>query len=90
MTTPSGDFCFLAVNDLHFAGEDAGDGLARIIRRMNGHPEQPEFCLVLGDLAEHGSETELRTVRTALEGLAMPWHAVLGNHDPASDGDLAA
>jgi 3',5'-cyclic AMP phosphodiesterase CpdA len=48
---------------------------------MKAHAEQPEFCLVVGDLAENGKPTELGPVRDLLKTLGIPAYAVIGNHD---------
>ena len=37
--------------------------------------------LALGDLAEHGSDSEYSDARAALERLGAPIHAAMGNHD---------
>jgi 3',5'-cyclic AMP phosphodiesterase CpdA len=78
MTSP---FTFLVANDLHYHNEQDDPWLARLFDRMNGQAEQPEFLLLLGDLAENGSEQQLTNVKSALDWLAMPVYPVIGNHD---------
>ena len=48
----------------------------------------PDFTLVLGDLADHGTAAELAAARAALDWLHGPWLALRGNHDvaPGADG----
>ena len=76
-----GAFHFLVVNDLHYIDQRDGRWLERVIRQMKAHAEQPEFCLVVGDLAENGKPTELGPVRDLLKTLGIPAYAVIGNHD---------
>ena len=50
--------------------------------------DAPDFTLVLGDLADHGTADELAAARAALDWLHGPWLALRGNHDvaPGADG----
>jgi 3',5'-cyclic AMP phosphodiesterase CpdA len=42
---------------------------------------------MVGDLAEHGTSSELGPMRDILHSLRMDFHAVIGNHDYRSDTD---
>lgn len=42
---------------------------------------------MVGDLAEHGTRSELGAMRDVLRSLRMDFHVVLGNHDYLSDQD---
>ena len=84
------DFHFLVVNDIHYLDKDCGHWLEGVIRRMNAHKEKPEFCLVAGDLAEHGRKEQLAAMRDLLKTLAMPAHVVIGNHDYVTQTDRKA
>src|SRR5439155_1089399 len=74
----------------HRQGADRGRWLEGVIRRMNRHKEKPEFCLVAGDLAEHGRKEQLAAMRDLLKTLAMPAHVVIGNHDYVTQTDRKA
>jgi predicted phosphodiesterase len=82
-----GDFHFLAVNDIHYRDKDCGKWLAGIVRQMKAHKEKPEFCLLAGDLAEHGKAAELTPVRNIFKGLGIPVYVVIGNHDYLAQDD---
>jgi 3',5'-cyclic-AMP phosphodiesterase len=84
------DFHFLVVNDIHYLDKDCGRWLEDVIRRMNAHKEKPDFCLVAGDLAEHGRKEQLAAMRDLLKTLAMPAHVVIGNHDYLTQTDRKA
>jgi hypothetical protein len=46
-----------------------------------------DFCLVVGDLAEHGSAEQLGSVREILSTLKLPVHVVIGNHDYSAQNE---
>lgn len=81
---------FVILNDLHYQSPACGEWLERVVRQINSEPDQPEFAVVLGDLAEEGTRDQLQHVRGILDELAMPWHAVIGNHDYAAGDDRSA
>ena len=58
-------FRFVVVNDLHYIDGECGKWLSGVMTRIK--TEQPDFCLVAGDLTEHGKEEHLRGVREVLE-----------------------
>jgi predicted MPP superfamily phosphohydrolase len=79
-------FRFAVLNDLHYMDVRDGPWLEGLVARVNGAGggaggKDPELCLVLGDLAETGSRTELSAAREILGGLRMPYYVVPGNHD---------
>lgn len=76
----SGSFRFLVVNDLHYMTSECGVWLEKAMRQMKAHPGV-EFCLVAGDLCEHGTAEELAGARDALKVLGLPTYVVVGNHD---------
>jgi len=45
-------FRFVVVNDTHYMSPECGAWLAGVVRQMKS--DQPEFCLLAGDLTEHG------------------------------------
>src|SRR5262249_28104066 len=54
------------------------------------HAEKPEFCLIVGDLAEDGKAAELTPVRDAFKELGLPVYQVIGNHDYQPPNDRKA
>lgn len=78
---PIGPFTFVALNDTHFQTDRCGAWFDRVLRRIKSHRPRPAFCLVLGDLSEHGTSLELAAMQDSLRQLPGPWHAVPGNHD---------
>jgi 3',5'-cyclic AMP phosphodiesterase CpdA len=80
----------VALNDTHFQGPRCAEWFERVGASIRSHPEGPEFCLVLGDLSEHGTRAELGAMREALGGFGRPYYAVIGNHDYTADTDRSA
>lgn len=80
-----GNFRFVVVNDLHYIDRECGKWLSAVIDKIKA--ERPEFCLVGGDLTEHGKAEHLQGVREVLERLDVPYHVVIGNHDYATHTD---
>jgi 3',5'-cyclic AMP phosphodiesterase CpdA len=77
--SPAGNFRFVVVNDLHYINEDCGRFLEGIMGKIAA--EQPDFCLVAGDLTEKGQREHLAAMRDILGGLKLPYYPVIGNHD---------
>ncbi|MCW5551682.1 MAG: metallophosphoesterase [Verrucomicrobiae bacterium] len=82
-----GNFSFVVINDTHFQSPQCPEWFERVRASIHAHPVRPEFCLMVGDLAEHGTAAELGGMCDALRSLRMPIHAVIGNHDYVSDTD---
>lgn len=76
----SGNFKFIAVNDLHYRDQRCGKWLEGAFRQMASH-DGVEFCLVLGDLAEDGHRDQLHAMRDILKGSKLDTHVIIGNHD---------
>lgn len=75
------------ISDLHI-GQDRGDGGARALLRarqvvdhLNGMAGAVDAVLVTGDLADHGTADEYRTVAELLATLRFPVLTCPGNHD---------
>jgi 3',5'-cyclic AMP phosphodiesterase CpdA len=75
------------VSDLH-VGQDRGDDGARSVRRarqaidyLNALPGEIDGILVTGDLADHGTPDEYRTVAEILATARFPVLTCPGNHD---------
>lgn len=84
----SGEFRFIALNDLHCEDQACGEWLqSRVVRQIKATKEPIDFCLVLGDLVEKGTPAELTLVRDVLKEIGLPAHVVPGNHDYATDNE---
>src|SRR3954451_10726278 len=75
------DFTFLCVNDLHYFNHLCVPFFQQMVRQMKATEPKPDFCLVVGDLAENGTAEQLGTMRDLLKTLEMPTRCVIGNHD---------
>ncbi len=84
---PASGFEFIAVNDLHFSNERCAPFFASVVARMKESAPHARFCLIAGDLADHGTAEQYSGLRVALAPLAMPLHTVPGNHDYLTDDD---
>ena len=62
-------------------GLDPNERLRAAIADINAHHRDAEFVLITGDLAHRGETAAYRALRQALDGLAVPWHLLIGNHD---------
>jgi 3',5'-cyclic AMP phosphodiesterase CpdA len=79
-----GTFTFVVINDAHYQSPQCGAWFERVANRIRAHHPSPEFCLMVGDLAEHGTSSELGAMRDALRSFGLLYHAVIGNHDYVS------
>lgn len=86
----AGTFSFVVINDAHFQSPQCPAWFERVSASVRAQASQPEFCLMVGDLAEHGTPSELGSMREVLRSLEMPAHAVIGNHDYVSNNDRSA
>lgn len=86
----AGNFSFVVLNDAHFQSERCPAWFERMGASIQSHASRPEFCLMVGDLSEHGNRTELGAMRDVLRSFGMPFHAVIGNHDYVSASDRSA
>ncbi len=74
-------FRLAAVGDLH-CREDQHGRFREFVRSLNS---EADALLLCGDLTDHGSNLEARTLAEALSTLTIPCAAVLGNHDYESN-----
>ncbi len=74
----------MVVNDTHYQSDKCGAWFERVAASVKSQHPKPEFCLMVGDLAEHGTQAELGAMRDALRSFGLPYHAVIGNHDYVS------
>ena len=85
----SASFSFVAINDTHFSSPKCPGWFEKVTASVRGLEEKPEFCLMVGDLAQNGEQEELGPMKKILKGLGMPYHAVPGNHDYTKAGERA-
>ncbi len=82
-----GDFTFLEINDTHYTSPKCPEWCERVTASVRAITPKPELCLMVGDLADTGTENELGAMRDVLNGLGMPFHVVIGNHDYVTQTD---
>jgi predicted phosphodiesterase len=83
-------FHFVAINDLHYLDKRCTPWHEGVVKQIKAQQEKVEFCLLVGDLAEHGKAEQLEPVRTIYKDLGMPLHIVIGNHDWQAEKDRKA
>jgi 3',5'-cyclic AMP phosphodiesterase CpdA len=95
------DFTFICVNDLHYFDKKCDpffEQMAKQIKATGDSKERakeqpvevigkPDFCLIVGDLAENGTSEQLGAIRDHLKGLGIPTPVVVGNHDYINQGN---
>jgi predicted MPP superfamily phosphohydrolase len=86
----SDNFHFVVVNDVHYLNAHCGKWFEGVVQRMKTHPEKFEFCLLAGDLTEHGKPEQMAPMRDLLPGLGKPTYVVIGNHDYRTPDDRRA
>ena len=76
------------LSDLHIVppgetshGVDTGARARRAAAELAANHADAAFCVLLGDLADHGAPEAYAVLRDALAPLHMPVHFMLGNHD---------
>jgi Icc-related predicted phosphoesterase len=77
MAGGQGTFRLAAVGDLHCRREQHGR-FRELVKMVNG---EADGLVLAGDLTDHGSVEEARTLAEAFTVLRVPCAAVLGNHD---------
>jgi 3',5'-cyclic AMP phosphodiesterase CpdA len=78
----------LQVTDTHLV-EDGGtiygiDPAARLescVAHINAHHADARFCVLSGDLTNEGTPGAYRALKAILDGLSVPYHVMIGNHD---------
>jgi 3',5'-cyclic AMP phosphodiesterase CpdA len=85
--SPSQDFSFVVVNDVHYIDEKCGAWLLTVMAKMKACTPKPELCLMLGDYTDHGTLTELAAVRDIFKQLGIPTYGIIGNHDWLTSND---
>ncbi|MCX6884042.1 MAG: PQQ-binding-like beta-propeller repeat protein [Verrucomicrobia bacterium] len=71
---------FAWLSDTHIGSGMADEDLRISVRDINGQ-KGLDFVILSGDVTEYGSWEQLRRAREILNGLAIPFHVLPGNHD---------
>jgi 3',5'-cyclic-AMP phosphodiesterase len=91
--TAAGDsLTWVHVGDLHITDQDQSNyrDFLSIIDEISTHlADDIDFCLLPGDNADDGSAEQYALIRSGLERLKVPIHAIPGDHD-RKPGDLRA
>ena len=83
----SGEFDFLAVNDVHFTDEKlCPPWFERAFAAMRASAPKAEFVILSGDLTSENTDLEYSGIKSLLPLLKVPVHLTLGNHDVKKDG----
>ncbi len=76
------DFSFAVINDVHYLNDECAPWIQGVFRQIGGHAEKPEFCLLVGDLTENGTDAQNAGIgRVIRETAGVPVYSVPGNHD---------
>src|SRR4051812_36302674 len=78
---------FIAVNDLHFLEAACRPWFETVVAAMKRETPDAAFCLISGDLADGGTESQLAEVRQIFAALEIPVYVTPGNHDYLTDDD---
>jgi len=77
-------FNFAIISDSHlYSGPDHkfDRSLEDAVMQVNGMPNQPDFVLYAGDIAQNGTEDQLVKGKNILSKLKMPMRVIPGEHD---------
>ena len=76
-----GSLKFALMSDIHISLNSPSEkGTAQCVEDINNNPEL-QFVLVNGDIANFGSDEELKSAKKILDGFKIPWFIIPGNHD---------
>lgn len=82
-------YSFVVISDVHYGAKKASIE-EKFLNFISDLPERPDFCLCLGDIAEHGLEEEYiafnEKLVKPLEELGLKTFNVAGNHDLYNTG----
>src|SRR5258706_8401106 len=73
-------FRFAWLSDTHVGSTTGEQDLRAAVRDINSLTGL-SFVVISGDVTEYGSREQLRLAKEILDGLKLPCHVVLGNHD---------
>jgi len=81
-------FKFIHLTDPHMIaapqrlyGLDLHERLGAAVASINRNFADADLCMITGDLAHWGEAAAYGELREILDGLEMPWHVLIGNHD---------
>lgn len=88
------EYTVLVITDVHFGANSGIKGNNRrdedFLSSVKNLSPTPKFCICLGDIAEHGYESEFRDykekIQDKLDKLGIPTFNVVGNHDLFNTG----
>lgn len=79
---------YVVLSDLHIVpdgqvshGLDTAVRFQLAVEHVNEHHGDADFCILAGDLADHGSRDAYRRLQSILPALKLETHLTLGNHD---------
>ena len=78
---------FVVIADIHmrdsslYKNANPRDYLHRALSSVNHYFERARACLLLGDIADSGSNLSYQSVYEQLQSIPMPIYATVGNHD---------
>ena len=79
---------FIHLSDIHYLanaqtvrGIDPRARLEAAVSSISANFADAAFCMVTGDLTDRAEAAAYLDVKDILDRLAMPWHALIGNHD---------
>lgn len=85
----SNNFSFILISDVHFGAKLTrhDDAFFTAVQALE---KRPDFCVVLGDVAEHGLEEEYvdfnNVIVAGLQALGIETYCTVGNHDLYNSG----
>lgn len=72
---------FAFLTDLHYSnGSDAGQHVQACVQDINSRGDI-DFALIGGDITDFGTDEELASIKSILDGFNVPYYVVAGNHD---------
>lgn len=69
------------LTDIHVSPGNASEPYLREAVREINASEGIDLVLVIGDLANEGSDTELANVKSIIDSIALPMYVIPGNHE---------
>ena len=70
---------------LAYGRVDTAGHLGRAVAHLNGLHLRPDVTVVTGDIGDFGDASEYAVAKELLDGLAMPYFIIPGNHDNADE-----
>src|SRR5690554_2621611 len=80
ISVKSQSFKFALITDTHIGSPNNDEDLLRTVNDINSFTDI-DFAIISGDVTEFGSYNELRTAKSLLDNLKIPYYIIPGNHD---------